>query len=542
MPTYPKSTTTAPRTSLAATIAAVAATAVAIWLVTHASPGLMTNDAGQYISTIDGILAGRGITTTALYYEVQAAGGLPAPQTVWPPGLSLAAAAVSAITGQDAPLALVTVNVIAHAATVVLLAWLLARLVGIWPAALIAALYAVYPPGLRMVLIGASEPLFTAFALAATASLLTAYRAATPDRRWLIAASALVGAACLVRYHGIALIGALGLVALASWIAAGRTRRTLGDGIALLAPATLIFVALLARNYSLTGKLTGGPAGPRALTPSELVEQSIWGIVEILGGDSGRWGRIAAALLFVSLAALLVQGLAARLRTDRAVAPERWRVSLFAASASAGMIALVLVMALRPTGVKIEGRYFIPCIPLMLVAIAALWPAHRVVSAARPLSQLPAIGVTAAALALIAIGHTGLRSWLANGNEPSVIERALAAPYEGRTLRAHLTDATSDGTPILSNQSQALYTVLRRPTIGVPERRLTPAAWQPDAIIAHARKFGSKRLVIFTRLPLGEADGSSDFVFQIPGRAPPGARLLFHNDDVLVYDITKPNS
>ncbi|HRK19201.1 MAG TPA: hypothetical protein PK970_09615, partial [Hyphomicrobiaceae bacterium] len=156
------------------------------------------------------------------------------------------------------------------------------------------------------------------------------------------------------------------------------------------------------------------------------------------------------------------------------------------------------------------------------------------------LARLPVIGLVAACLALVAIGHAVFLRWLASGNEPRAIERILAVPYDGGPLRAHLLATTRDGAPVLSNQSQALYTVLRRPTIGVPERRLTPTEWSAEAIVAHARKFGATRLVIFTRLPLGEADGSSDFVFQIPGRAPDDVRLLFHADDVLLYDITAP--
>lgn len=66
----------------------VAVALIVVFLMRSASTDYYSNDAAQYWSTISNLLQGRGLKTSAVYYEVQAVHGMPAHQTVWPPGLA----------------------------------------------------------------------------------------------------------------------------------------------------------------------------------------------------------------------------------------------------------------------------------------------------------------------------------------------------------------------------------------------------------------------------------------------------------------------
>ena len=81
-------------------------------------------------------------------------------------------------------------------------------------------------------------------------------------------------------------IAALGLIALVAWRRERWSRFALVDGLLIVGPATVIFAGLLARNVMLTGRLTGGPSSSRPLSLSEILEQTKWAIVELLGGDT----------------------------------------------------------------------------------------------------------------------------------------------------------------------------------------------------------------------------------------------------------------
>ena len=210
---------------------------------------------------------------------------------------------------------------------------------------------------------------------------------------------------------------------------------------------------------------------------------------------------------------------------------------IFATAGSLGMTALVVAMALQKTGVKIEGRYFVPCVPLAIVWITALWPRRSTRETPRSEITLRGGALVATAL-LIWVGGVAFGRWLETGNEPQRIAAILKTPWNGATIRQDLLAAGADGRPVLSNQSQALYSVLRQPTLGVPEKRLTPRLWTADSILALGRTFGARRLVIFKTMPLGETDGSSDFVLPLARSADSGLVLLTETADVSVFEIS----
>jgi len=85
----------------------------------------IANDGIQYISTAKNWLQGLGFSTDALIYAPHFQGELPAPQTVWPFGYSIAIALFSKI-GLDLPQAAFAFNLIMHAAASLIM-WLILR-------------------------------------------------------------------------------------------------------------------------------------------------------------------------------------------------------------------------------------------------------------------------------------------------------------------------------------------------------------------------------------------------------------------------------
>jgi len=269
-----------------------------------ASPGLISNDGGQYISTAEQILNGGGIRTTTVYYEVQSQFGMPAHQTMWPPGVPGLLALVVMLTGLSYVFAFTLMNALAHIASVIILYRTLNYfLSGNKPVAAFAAiLYLLYVWALNTIVGGNTEPLFTFFLVAGSGALFRAAR--HPDNKlgWWLLASVCVGMSCTVRYQGVTFIGALAVIGLAELIRCQWAGAAWARVVALGAPATLIFGALIARNLALTGRMTGGPTNERGLTLEEYILQTQWSITEILGGGQGMLFWLAV-LAFVVTAA-----------------------------------------------------------------------------------------------------------------------------------------------------------------------------------------------------------------------------------------------
>ncbi len=516
-----------------------AAGLVALLLFRWAAPGYLSNDGAQALSTLEQLLRGNGLRTTTIFYEVQARGGMPALQTVWPPGLPAAAVAVAALTGLDGIAAMGLLNAAAHTATALLLFHVLRRLLPGSRAPLVVGLCALaYTPALTGVLGGGSEPLFTLALLASAACLHRAWEGEGRSWPWLLGASLAVGLACAVRYLGVAFVAALGLLAV---LDLGRNRFSRGSVAAstlLLLPAASIPAGLVLRNLLITGEFTGGPAGARGYELPELLFQAKWAAMALLGGVGTTPAKVAT-LAFAAAMAFAGMLLARRvLRAPRHVRAilggARSMLVLYALSGFGVTLALILFMAARRSAISLEGRYLVPCVPLLLVAAAALVPAGAPPGLAKPggLPRRAGLLLIGCGVALTVANAIGFAAWLRTGGQPAEIARLLDSPRQGGSLRNLLRAEASEASPVMSNQSQALHVALGRPTLGVPERRLTPRRWDTRDILDLADRFGATYLLVFLMMPLGAADGGDDYILQMV-RQDPAALELVQTDGVL---------
>lgn len=509
---------------------------VGLMTILLAGPGYVANDGAQYLSTIEQILAGNGIRTSAIYYEVQAQFGMPALQTVWPPGLPLLAAGVSLLTGLSGLHAVALISAVAHCGTAIAIFWLCARLLAgdRVSAVIVAVAYVLYVPALTLTIEVLSEPLFIA-GLVAGACLLHAGLTSRTERERLAlfaAASLCVGLACTFRYLGIAFVGALGLVGIWQIVRGRMSPASFKAGVALVVPAIVIVALLLGRNYAITGRLTGGPEGPRALEFGEIVLQSRWAI-QVLLGDTRFWhGKLLVAFFVLGAGGwvavrLSAQDWGAYLRRD-----ERVGVAILAFLGSAATVALLLMMTLRKTGVMVEARYLVPCVPMLLIGVAALWPRDAAAASLEGFGRRWR-SAAIAGTALVTCGYLAAFSEFARqGAYPARLEAILSQKVGTTSARDLLRAAASTKSPVMSNQSQALHVVLGRPTLGIAERRLTSRVWSAEDVRQQAANFGVEYVVVFPTLPQGNPAADEDYILRASKSGADGFETVHRSADL----------
>jgi len=205
-------------------------------------------------------------------------------------------------------------------------------------------------------------------------------------------------------------------------------------------------------------------------------------------------------------------------------------------------IILVYGLAATASGLAIDGRYFLVSIPVLIVGLAALWQ-PSVESGANTaagnssgkLGRLSFQAFAVASLVLTLVNLSSFIGFLERGAAPRQIEEALSVKLDNQSIAAILESAGSLDAPIMSNQSQALHVVLRKPTVGVPENRLTPTVWTPDLLVDYAQKFGVEYLVVFKNMAMGWPDGRDDYVWQMVGKEPASVATLYADDAIVLY-------
>lgn len=512
-----------------------------VFLPVFSSPDHIWNDGAQYLSTTEQLLLGRGFRTTAVYYDIHAQSGMPAIQTVWPPGVPLVLATAVKLTGLSTVTAFAVVNAVAHALTALTMYVLLARMLnGAYLAALISLGYLLHSQMLILMLAGASEPLFTLAIVSSAYFLYRSFETPAERIRWALAASAAIGAACSFRYSGIAFLLALGIVGALSILRERFSRAALGRGVALVLPAALMLAALLIRNLIMTGRLTGGPSSPRGLSIREILSQGYWAALEQLGGAQNVVTHLAAPAFLMALAVYVTLRLLSSRRDDRGLDDPRLILAVYGFLGLVATVGMIVLLSSSKTGVVIEGRYFLPCLPLAIVSLVGFLSPRATTSPSLARATLAAGSVLAVLAAILTLGNlVNVVSSIRQGWTPGQIARLLDHRAEGQSLRDRLVASASVSHPVMSNQSQALYAALQKPTLGVPEKRLTPNAWTPEQIVDLAQRFGVEHLVIFRTLPLGASDGSDDYVLQIVERTPSTLEPLHMSETVALYRVKR---
>ena len=234
--------------------ALAAGIAVACVLSSQPTVNWPFEDTANYLSVASSAINGDELQTDLIYYPEQASfRSLPAPQTVFPPGYSLAVAAVTQIGDLTVERSSQILCLTGYACSAPLLMCLAifcglrrttaAIIVGVW---LLTTSFWVYTCSIT------SEPLFIALTMTAIAGC------SSSENRWrmrLVAGTATAGAFS-IRYVGVFLAVTLGLAVLKQY--RSEIRNLLRCVFLLLGPMAFLMVILFTRNHLLSGNWRGG--------------------------------------------------------------------------------------------------------------------------------------------------------------------------------------------------------------------------------------------------------------------------------------------
>ncbi|MFM1814464.1 MAG: hypothetical protein RLZ98_1159 [Pseudomonadota bacterium] len=516
----------------------LAAAVVAMLLVTFASADHYTNDAAQYLSGVYHLLAGDGLRTSAIYFEVQANQGVPAIQTVWPPGLPLVVAAVVWLTGLDAITATVFTNALAHAATACLIAWIMLKLSlnRVWSIA-VGICYAAYVPAWRLVLSGLAEPIYLLLIAASLAALMKAFdegKDAVPA--WLAIAASCIGMGAWFRYQAIFHIVPLGLLILYAFLRRDSAIRAVLRTSLVCLPGALIFLVLIARNWLVAGSLSGAGSSSTSNSLSDLVSQGLWVVLNLLGVVDGLT-KLAAVAVLVLVALWSIFYAKERGSNFRLAFDMRGATAFYAISGGLFTAAVIVGLALRSNFYLLEARYFLSSGILFLIGLYALSASFGRTAAVPRFSRILGIAAGTSVVLLLAAQVFHFVSRAGAPGESALIRQHLATPYRDGTVASFLKASASSRSPVLSNQSQLLHIAIGRATFGIPERRLTARTWGSEDIYAVARRLGVSHAVIFKTMPLGAKDGTTDYVWRLARSRQGWLSPLLETDQIVLYRI-----
>lgn len=513
--------------------------ALVIWQ--FSSVDVFSNDAAQYVSVSDTYASTGQLATTTLHYELHHNLGMPAVQTVWPPGFPLLIGSLERLTGADSVDLIRTVNALAHLLSVLVLFSILRRVCERRAVViLVTAVYAFHAYSLYLAATGLSEPLYTLCLLSVALGLSRFF----DDRLrigWLLFAGGMAGLACLIRYQALVCAGALALSILVVSLRRGLgPLRSFGWAALSVAPFVLVFAGLVLRNLAITQSITGGPQVPggQALVP--VLVQLARDLLQVIPGPLKLPSIGFRFLLIGSVAVLLVQSLltirvigwSPDSRSDARLALVSYGITL-----SVGTALLIVLLALKTTVYGIEFRYLAPTVPPLLVALTALLTQGDRSSVSTSYLWL---GRTVAA-ALVAVTLINLLGWHAalqkRHDVASLREILNAETSAGVSAATLLSSSAGTGAPLLSNQSQQLHLALRKPTLGVPERRLSARTWSDADLHSLAQRFDVRYIVLFKKRPLGGLQGDNDYVLPLAHQRPDWTRSVLSTPELELLEV-----
>lgn len=489
----------------------LAALGSAIGLIWLHDLAFLDSDAAQYLNTARNLLAGQGLSTELLYYdEHYRFGTVPAPQTVFPPGLPLILAAALAL-GASAAQASVFVGVACLCITGLLLAACLIRLcvapvlvllgVGIWFTLALAWVN---------VLEGRSEVVFAAMTLASTTALLSMRQG------WarLLTAGFFAAAALAVRYQGVLFLTALGLwwCVLLLLERPDRYWRVAADGAALLALPITAALLIFGRNIALLGAAGGGPVDTvqSGIGGIDLVRAAWWAVSDISGLSLSKLAEgslvvwlVAGGVLLLALCAGLAPPVSAPSRAPaESKSVRRAALSLAVVYVGVSMAGLVLLATTR-AGAYLQGRFMVPLVPFAVIA----W----IVFLDRWLRAMPTrrvFRIGAAGAVLLHAGLLGAQASVADrcfadlrsDRRIAVIRSALDVSVEGATLRQYLLQRATSRSPVFAESAQHVWLLLDRPLIGAAGAGFSTKRWTDMEVRRLQRCYGVQLLLFFPPL------------------------------------------
>lgn len=500
---------------------------------------LINPDSIQLVDAARHLLGGQGFSTSIILYPSQLEfGHVPAPLTVWPPGLSwlVLLPMKLGLSGEAAAFALCLVG---HLATTWLIFVLARRFAGPRIAAVAAMAWLLHAVALMMVLAMYAEPIFIAFTIASYLALIEAGKEAAWSTRSLLVAGAAAACAILMRYSGVLWPAAAGLWLL--WTAVrGRSWQPIRAAFIFGALPALTTAALFLRNLLLTGRFSGGQfeyGGPAGFIV--VMRHLLWDSNMILG----KVLRMSP-IVFALVVGTLVVAIAFAARGSRKSEPRDAAVGL-AISSILVLMAFLVGNAIQSSLVFVDYRYWLPALPFLAVLLSVV--AHDAIDAVprhsfQPQKMWPAAVVASCALLTISVLAALPERWPIRTAHPTVavIEQALAQRMpDGRTVREAVTTGDSNK-PLLAHLEQRFYAQTGRAVVGLINAQYTKRVWTKDAVREIVEQYGIEQVVFFPQAlhPDLVENANQQFWNELNGgQPPPWLKPHYMSASVVLYDV-----
>jgi len=517
------------------------ATAVAAVLAYAFDISLMTDDTAQYVSVARHLLAGEGLKTNLIYFQSHFdLGGVPVPETTWPPGFPILIAIVATfgIPVEVVPFFLSLAALVTTAFLIYVLSLICGSSKGTAVAAGIAWLSFVF--AWPLALGGTTELTF------ALMSISTIYAAAlsTSGNRismlWLALAGIFAACAFAIRYQGIFLIFSLGSWCFFRTISTHSWRDVKRLIVVAIAPC-LAVALIFGRNVCLTGKITTNSYNPVEQSLLGAIRELYWAVSNVFGiPDLGFIYTLLIVLLVVS-AVLVMFAISCIGRQCRTEAAELI-VIISSTYVLVTMMALFYFTLTRTAGF-INERYLLPLIPHMIVVVVAGGVRFGQIFRFRIDKNSIRLMIVAGLAILITGQSQVLRSqlrWYLSQHTYSDIEGAIDARFGNQTVRSYLLENIDAAGPLLAQDAQHLGIILDRPVIGLPAPLYTDTIWDDARVKEIVDAYDVSHVAFFPSLLSRKSEWNRNRVLFADlerGKVPVWLDLVYSDEYVVLYEV-----
>jgi len=533
---------------------------LAITLVCVFRVDMLCNDAAQYISTGRNIARGEGISTSLIYYEQQQGKGIPAPQTIWPPGFPFIIAIIGCI-GVPFEYAAFLGSLLAQLATLVALLLLLKQM-GCSPNWAISGvvLWAALVQGNLTVLMGLSESTYTVLTLLSMSCFLRGIEDRRRQRAYMLTAGIIAAAAFSVRYAGIAFIVALALYLMAQL---GMTRDRAWGKVLLLFVVTPVCTvgAVFLRNIALVGSFSGGPTLHDGGKYYEEAKVLWWCFKNLLGYFEWHTLSILMTIWLCAGGAVLLalylfdnniswiltscQKKSGNKASNRNEKKKPIEMVHFCGPGVFYVIATIIMLVntdLTSGAGGIGPRYLVPVFPFV-IGMAVLVSAK--VSAVGSIARRRWVIMVASLTGVLYLIGQGLAfrtvsKWLTGPSYNRILVSALESKVGGGTLLSFLQERTNDGSAIMEANGQLLGMLLDRGSVGLAPAAYTRKSWDEKEVLSQVRQYKVSVICLFPTVfdMTHPQHRNREFIGRLAeGKLPVWLRPILETEVYRVYEV-----
>ena len=491
-------------------------------------------DTAHYTSMARLLLEGRGLVTDLVYYSAQAQfGTIPAPQTVFPPGYSIAIAASSWLFNISADAAAQAICYVSYAILPLLL-FMVARDAGVHR----KSAYAVVLTFLSMVTgwvyvwsFASDIPFIALILLCICCCRYFEYR-----RSILIGAGIVLAIAFSFRYVAVFLVATLGIAALLRFRL--RIKQHLRFAAPVFAPVLITMAFVFGRNHRLVGTWRGGNNYDTSQSFIEVAEVFYYSCcrltgfskTELLNADPASIGQLISGLL-LAVALLRTASLHRTLAWLREATVQQLAIFLFCP------IYLAFLFYLDMTkNAGMSTRLLLPIFPFAAMTIAKLAE-----SASAAVPGYRRILLISCSMLIVSFGAGQWLSY-AEFRDDGAVGRAvfgtLQESVDNESLLHVLRSRLTEDAPILSSQPQLVNFFLHRPLLGLPtdyfNTEHTP--WTRERSLEYCNRFGIRFVLLLTG-----KDMSNDAEFFIEleqGIVPDWLKAIAAGNGFVLFEVT----